>query len=193
MNMKLSEANIRVVLLRSLRDNAANAVQEEVKIEGGTARIDVVSFGNEIVGYEIKSDFDNFNRMSNQIHAYNRVFPKIYFVCGQRHLNYALAILPDWWGIMQALPTESGLHLQNIREAKPHAGQDPYSVASLLSREDAINLLDSYKAAVRPCSSIRTIWEAMALHIPLRKIEESIVHMKLKSEPNTTLSLFQHD
>lgn len=190
MNEKLTEATIRNTLLRSLNNASGCTVLEEVKIEGGTSRIDVVAFGHEIVGYEIKSDFDNFDRMANQIHAYNRVFPKINLVCGKRHLDYALAILPSWWGIILVSPVDDDQMLEQIREAKSHDRQDPYSVASLLNKQDAVELLKSYRCPVRPRSNLRAIWETMASSIPLRKIEDAIVQNLSNSSPVMAMPLF---
>lgn len=191
MSEKLTEAVIRDALLRALQDVSGSIILEEVKIEGGTARIDVVSFGNEIVGYEIKSDFDNFDRMANQIHAYNRVFPKINLVCGKRHLEYALAVLPSWWGIIQVSSADGCPQLHQIREAKSHDRQDPYSVASLLSKRDAVELLKTYRCPVRSRSNLRAIWEAMAESIPLRKIEDAIVQNLSNSSPSMAMPLFE--
>lgn len=190
MNEKLTELTIRNTLLRSLNKASECTVLEEVKIEGGTARIDVVAFGNEIVGYEIKSDFDNFDRMANQIHAYNRVFSKINLVCGKRHLDYALAILPSWWGIILVSLVDDDQTLEQIREAKSHDRQDPYSVASLLNKQDAVELLKFYRCPVRPRSNLRAIWEAMASSIPLRKIEDAIVQNLSNTNPVMTMPLF---
>jgi hypothetical protein len=190
MSEKLTEAAIRNALLCSLRNASESVILEEVKIEGGAARIDVVSFGDEIVGYEIKSDFDNFDRMPNQIHAYNRVFPKINLVCGQRHLDYALAVLPSWWGIIQLAVVDGQPQLQQVREAKSHDRQDPYSVASLLSKRDAVELLSAYRCSVRPRSNLRAIWEAMAKSVPLRKIEDAIVQKLSGSSTDMMMPLF---
>lgn len=191
MSEKLTEAIIREALLRALRDGSGNVILEEIKIEGGSARIDVASFGKEIVGYEIKSDFDNFDRMANQIHAYNRVFSKINLVCGKRHLEYARAVLPSWWGIIQVSSVDGCSQLRQIRRAKSHDRQDAYSVASLLSRRDAVELLKSYRCPVHSRSNLRVIWEAMADSVPLRKIEDAIIQSFSDSRPAMDMPLFE--
>lgn len=187
----LTEIRIRSALLQYLRDlPEPGFVAEEVKIEGGSARIDVVSFGAEITGYEIKSDFDNFDRMANQIHAYNRAFPKINLVCGVRHLDYALAVLPSWWGIIQGSLSSDQLHLHRIREAKSHNKQDPYSVASLLPKQAAINILKTYGCYVSPRLNLKEIWETIAEHITLRDIENTIIQNVSKPTSLAPMSLF---
>lgn len=187
---KLTETTIREALLKHLREKSNDVVLEEVKIEGGAARIDVASFGREIVGYEIKSDFDKIDRMSNQIHAYNRAFNKINLVCGARFLDYALAVMPAWWGIIQVSLCDGHPKLQKIRDASPHDRQDPYSVASLLSRENAVELLRLYSRPVRSKSNLRTIWETMAASIPLREIEGAIIHNLFNPPTSNMMPLF---
>ncbi len=188
----LTESKIRSTLLHCLRDMPElGIIAEEVRIEGGSARIDVVGFGVEITGYEIKSDFDNFDRMANQIHAYNRTFPKINLVCGARHLDYAIAMLPSWWGIIQGtLNSDDQLYFQRIRESTNHELQDPYSVASLLPKQAAIQILTTCGCAVHPRLSLREIWSKVAENVPLRNIEKAIVHNISGSNSLSSMPLF---
>jgi len=172
---KLTELIIRQALLRHLRKSSKVRVLEELKIEGGAARIDVATIGREIVGFEIKSDFDNFDRMSNQIHAYNRVFTKINLVCGVRHLEYAEAVLPSWWGLYRVEVRDGKTEVVRVRAARRHDSQDAYSLASLLDKQEAIALLRARHYSIQKAANLREVWSAMADAIPLREIEEAVI------------------
>lgn len=191
MLLKLKEAAIRDALVTQWLHQSSGRVVEEVKIEGGTARIDVAAFGDELEGFEIKSDYDNFDRLSNQIHAYNRVFRKITLVCGERHLAYAEAILPSWWGILQAVLIDDKIEFRPIRAPRSHDRQRPFSMASLLGKQQAIDLLKAHHCIVPPRLDRRQMWSIMAERVPLRTIERALLKaQKPASSQNIARSLF---
>ena len=51
------------------------------------ARIDVVAIGDEIVGYEIKSERDSLSRLTSQLAFYGDALPRLNIVVGSCHLN----------------------------------------------------------------------------------------------------------
>jgi hypothetical protein len=187
---KLSEAAIRKALICSLREGAGKLL-EEVRIEGGTARIDVATFGAHISGYEIKSDYDNFDRMSNQIHAYNRVFSRINLVCGPRHVPYAKAVLPSWWGIYRAEFHHSNIRIVEEKAARSHESQDAYSLASLIDKQYAIEFLRMHHFPIRKSASLREVWAGLAGAFSLQEIEQAVIQ-QLQSPPSysSSYSLF---
>ena len=64
-------------------------------------RIDVYTVSSrEFIGYEIKSDADTLKRLPQQIVSFNRLFDRMYLVCGSKHLDEALQLIPDWWGVI---------------------------------------------------------------------------------------------
>lgn len=50
---------------------------------------------NEIYGIEIKSEFDTLNRLDGQVKEYQKVFDKVIVVVATKHLDHALALLPE--------------------------------------------------------------------------------------------------
>lgn len=171
----VTEAEIRSTLLASLaRKRAAHQhVQEEFRIERGGARIDVAVFGKTMIGYEIKSDLDTFTRFSNQIHAYNRVFDEIYLVCGPTHAQAALGIIPSWWGLLMAKRSTKGkIVLEVVRKAQTNPRQDPFSLASLLWKEEAIAAIQQQDHIHLPkTASSHLLWESIASAFPLDAVK----------------------
>ncbi len=97
----MTESQLRSALrsyLEGTSPTGAGRIVEELGIERGAARIDLALITDRLVGFEIKSDQDTFDRLSNQIHAYNRVFDEITLVTGPALLDDALRLLPPWWG-----------------------------------------------------------------------------------------------
>ena len=94
-------------------------------------------------GYEIKSDKDTLNRLPEQMAEYNNVFDKITLIVGKSHLHEAIKIIPDWWGITIAkVNSESETVFYPIREAVENPKQDFRSIARLLWREEALQILE---------------------------------------------------
>jgi hypothetical protein len=95
-------------------------------------------------GFEIKSDRDTLNRLPSQREAYNSVFDKVTLVVGAKHFVDAFKIVPNWWGIETAHLDENGsVFFNTIREAGENPKQDEISIARLLWKNEALDLLES--------------------------------------------------
>lgn len=145
-----TDKNIRVAL-RSVLDkhletycstNSAN-IFEEFGVQHGAARIDIAVVNGVMHGYEIKSDRDSLERLPEQINEFNAVFDKITLVVGKRHLYDAINMVPDWWGITIAkMDLNGSVFFQDIREPEENQNQSRVSIARLLWRDEALQILD---------------------------------------------------
>lgn len=180
--MNITETEIRIALLKQLARRAkTSSVQEELRIEQGSSRIDVAVIGKRLVGYEIKSDADTFQRFSNQIHSYNRVFDEIILVCGPKHIDAAQIVIPSWWGLIAAQRSaKGGVVLKKVRGAGTNAKQDPFSLASLLWKEEALELLDDMATPGSKRASSDVLWEQIALTLPLAAIKSFVKETLVK-------------
>lgn len=59
----------------------------ELGIKHGKTRADIVIIGENLIGFEIKSDEDTLSRQTAQIRAYNDVFDKVTVVVGIRYVQ----------------------------------------------------------------------------------------------------------
>lgn len=145
--MPISEKELRAYVRALVAARAAqdgSRTYEELQIEHGSARVDLAVIGAELHAYELKSDADNFGRLHNQIHAYNRVFDRITIVTGPLHAQGALKVVPSWWGVMCVGRDADGeLVSQELRQAQPHDCQVRESLAMLLWREEALIALQA--------------------------------------------------
>jgi len=165
----MTESQLRDALrshLAGLLAVGGGRIVEELGIERGTARIDVALITDRLLGFEIKSDLDTFDRLSNQIHAYNRVFDEITLVTGPALLEDALRLLPSWWGVMvPECDAEGAIALSVVRAAEKNPIQQALSVAMLLWKPEAIEAL-----AAQTGRDIPGRWASAKVHAMLAEI-----------------------
>ncbi len=115
---------------------------EELGVHHGTARIDIALINGTMHGYEIKSDRDTLDRLPEQVNEFNTVFDKLTLVVGRRHLYQAMHIVPDWWGVVIAkFDSNNHLVFQTIRKPDHNKEQVGVSIAGLLWRKEALQIL----------------------------------------------------
>lgn len=146
-SMTTNDKIIRDALKESLKklhsDDPKLIIVEELGIMHGAARVDIAVINGTLHGYEIKSDQDTLLRLPNQMDIYNAVFGQITLVVGKSHLYDAINIIPDWWGITIAkIDVDESIIFQSIREPTNNKQQDNISIARLLWRSEALDILE---------------------------------------------------
>lgn len=95
----MNAKEIREILISYLKaTNGEIRIYQEKSI--GSSICDVMTVRDKLIGYEIKSDLDNYVRLNEQVKAYNLFFDKNYLVVSDGHLNSASAKIPNHWGII---------------------------------------------------------------------------------------------
>ncbi|UZH06419.1 sce7726 family protein [Heyndrickxia coagulans] len=97
----LTDFDIRAKLIEKLHKENMNKhyrVIEELAICDGLARADVVVANGVLHGFEIKSDHDSLDRLSNQIACYDKTFDKITIVVGKKFADKIHEYVPKHWG-----------------------------------------------------------------------------------------------
>ncbi len=155
----ISERQLRVLLRDHLQSQTVEPgarLFEELAIEQGSARVDLAVVGSKIEAYEIKSDFDSFSRLHNQIHAYNRVFDRITIVTGTVYTAAALELMPSWWGVWSVIHrTNESLELNVVRSALDNPNQSLRSMAMFLWRDEAFAILKAETGTAPPKRSTK--------------------------------------
>lgn len=159
---------------------------EEFGIKHGVARIDIAVINGIMHGYEIKSDRDTLERLSEQMNEYNAVFDKLTLVVGRRHLYNAINIIPDWWGIMAAkVDINKKIVFYNIREADNNPEQIGVSIARLLWREEALRILEEQNRAKGVRSKPRDlIYKRLASVLDIETLKDQVKYTLLVSRKN---------
>jgi hypothetical protein len=146
----MNDANIRLalkhtVLLEHIQDSDT-VVVDELGLRHGATRVDIAVINGLLHGYEIKSDRDTLERLLPQVRLYNSVLDRATLVVGSRHLDAARELIPTWWGIEMAEMQGNSLVFCRLRDPLPNPQIDPLSVAKLLWREEALQLLIEHNA-----------------------------------------------
>lgn len=141
-----NDTSIRVALKKYLecrhsKDDKVRII-EELGVSHGAGRIDIAVVNGIMHGYEIKSDQDTLQRLSEQVAIFNAVFDKITLVVGKHHLYDAINMLPDWWGIIVAKNIGGHILFNRIREEDFNNNRDGISLARLLWRDEALRILE---------------------------------------------------
>lgn len=161
-----SERRIREALVGDLSEvllhETDTIVLQELVVALGEARIDVVVANGALHGYEIKSDYDSLERLPGQTAVFSRVFDEMTLVCGRRWAKSAEAAVPRWWEIVIAEEVQGEFVLRQVRPGGRNPSPDSFAVASLLWKQEAIDLLPlNWRSRLRS-KPRRMAWEALA-------------------------------
>lgn len=162
---------------RNLKNRPNSLLIEELGVHHGAARIDLVLVNELIHGYELKSDSDTLDRLPDQITQYSSVFDKMTIVVGYKHAYSALQMVPDWWGVKLAhMGTRGAVHISAARSALRNPAQDSRSLAELLWRNEALDLLEQFDNLNGLRSKPRSvIYDTLATCLDIEQIREFVV------------------
>ncbi len=91
----------------------------------------------------IKSERDTLRRLPKQVQYYSAVLDYATLVVATNHLEHARAAgVPKWWGIVEARSTDGEVRLRRRRSARRNARIDPFTLCTLLWREEALAELE---------------------------------------------------
>lgn len=184
----ITESELRAFVRERLSERASAPgarMFEELGIERGAARVDMALVDEGLEAFELKSDLDNFGRLHNQIHAYNRVFDRITLVTGATLSEAALDVMPRWWGIWAVRRLKNGnLSLKRIRGAAMNPRQETRSLATLLWREEAAAvLLDETGESPSKRATRAQLCESIAEQVQLQPLRRQVARRLVSRQP----------
>ncbi len=156
------------------KDDTDTLIVEEMGVWAGTVRIDIAVINGSLAGFELKSDRDTLARLPAQAELYSRVFDEVTLVVGKRHIDKAAGMIPVWWGIVKA-EQDGDLLLNVIRPAMRNPSPEPYLVAELLRKDEAVAILEKYDLAHGWRSKrIKAVHERLAHELPFTVLAEQV-------------------
>lgn len=182
----LRDSDVRLAAYRRLLTHAQacpdTLVINELGLDHGRCRIDIAVINGHIRGVEIKAEADTLERLPRQASAYGDVVDKALLILAPKHLEPAMMMVPEWWGIMVAeRGTSGGVKFRRIRPERANKGIDPLILARLLWRQEAQALLRGLGAPERELRVPREeLYQWIISELPLRKLA-SAVRAALKS------------
>jgi len=181
-------------MLRRYHADQSTLVLDELGLMHGACRADIAIINGRLIGFEIKSDKDSLSRLEKQIIAYNAVFDHIAIIISERHRLAVVQRVPKHWGIVLTVRGKRGaIHFKTQRKSKINPGISPVSVAQLLWKREAIEILQNLGPPPLLLKSPRAkLYRYLSKHLPLDQLK-STVRTYLKNRPNwrnrTPLSL----
>jgi hypothetical protein len=178
------DPDVRLLLkeyLEEVHRGTETRLLEEVGLCQGDVRVDVVAVNGELSGFEIKSPSDTLARWPNQCRLYSKVVDRAWLVAPMKALDKAQA--PDWWGLIGVFELEDRLALRVVRDAQPNPKLDPKSIARLLWRDEALEVLrGAGRARGVMTKSRRHVWKRLVESVALDDLRAS-VRAALKRRP----------
>ena len=151
-NRLVGDEPIRQALKARLRQAAPRdrdvAILDELGVLRGQVRIDLALIDQHIEGFEIKSDLDTLRRLERQTELFGSVFERMTLVTVQRHLEAAMSVVPDWWGVWVVRSIGGDMQFECRRSTFPNPDLQFRALVELLWLNESLRLLAS-KNAVR--------------------------------------------
>lgn len=173
----IREAAHATLLLRA-RACPDTIVIDELGLDHGACRVDIAVINGHIRGVEIKADADILDRLPRQIAAYGAVVDRATLIAAPRHLDKAIALLPEWWGVMSAELRPSGkVRFRIVRPERVNRGVDPLMLARLLWRPEAVAILRDLGATAKLLRQPREdLYRALVTALPRRLLARHVRH-----------------
>lgn len=137
-------------------------------------RADVVVVGRTMAGYEIKTECDTLRRLPRQVAAYGRLFDTCTVVLAERHLDAALDLVPEWWGVVAYVNSERPLAFREVRPATANISVDPETLVRLLWRAEVRVALLALGTDPDPRASRASMWQHLLELIDLGRLKEIV-------------------
>ena len=106
LNYYACERVIKYYFIDFLKNAMHDIVAFEMSI--GDSRIDICRINGKLCAYEIKTEYDNYDRLASQMSDYVRAFEKVYVVVPMQNVSI----------IKAHIPPESGIIAYRIRDDK---------------------------------------------------------------------------
>ena len=186
---KAAKAALLTALRRSRR-LASEAIVSELVIDKWANRADLVTVGDELVGYEIKTRTDKLVRLLGQLESYSQTFERVYVVAATRHMNAILSTIPAHVGIKEIVDFGAGCEVRDVKPAGLSPALSAFNSLQLLPAIEIKRLLTL--AGKRPSNRTRCNLVDQAEKLPLMVIRKFLASY-LKTRYGRTSQSFMTD
>jgi hypothetical protein len=184
-----TDAEIRTALhrkaLRAFHHCNETLVIDELGLAHAKARIDVAVINGSVHGFEIKSAADTLTRLPQQLKFYEQCLEKLTIVCAEKHIVGVRELAPRWCGITKVTKgPRGGIMFITVREPKRNPNIQPYRLAHLLWRSEAVAILTQANASPKVLRAPRkTLYKLLAAKFSVAEITAFIKQsMALRQE-----------
>lgn len=141
MKYYVCERVVKYHFIRHLKDAAHDIVAFEMSI--GDSRIDICRINGKLCAYEIKTEYDNYDRLSTQMKDYLNSFEKVYIIVPIQKVDIVKNYIPEKCGIITYRTNSAGDMLFSYRKAAQENICDIDFCLNSLSSADLVKILKS--------------------------------------------------
>jgi hypothetical protein len=171
-----TDAEIRAALhrkaLRAFHECNDTLVIDELGLAHAKVRVDIAVINGCVHGFEIKSAADTLTRLPLQLALYEQCLEKLTIVCAEKHISGVRQLAPRWCGIIKVTKgPRDGIAFITVREPKRNPNIQPYRLAHLLWRSEAVAILSRAKAPPQVLRAPRkTLYKSLAAKFSVEEI-----------------------
>jgi len=187
-------------MLRHQHADAETLVLDELGLMHGACRADIAIVNGRLIGYEIKSEKDSLYRLKDQITAYNAIFDGVAIIVTKRHHAAVRLSIPKHWGIILSTKGKrGGINFSVRRKPKKNPHVKPMSVAQLLWRNEAAEILYEIGAPKKLFKlPRRELYRHLSKQLPIEKLKITVrsyfkkrANWRCRPQPSEGGDLFQ--
>lgn len=177
-------------------------VVDELGLRHGSGRADIAVVNGRLVGFEIKSDNDSLARLKKQITLYDAIFDSITIVVGVKHSSVICRRVPRHWGVVLAqVGKRGGVKFQTKRRARANRRVDLLSVAQLLWKIEALDMVREITPSAKILRLRRSqLCEYLSKNVPADKLKGEVrsrlrnrLNWRDRKQPSRCGDLFRRD
>lgn len=173
---RANDPDVRALLkeyLDAIHQGTETVLLDELGLCQGDVRVDVAAVNGELAGFEIKSPSDTLARFPKQCRIYSKVVDRAWLVAPLKALQKAE--IPDWWGQIGVFELDDRLALRVVRPAALNPKIHPMSLARLLWRDEALEILrDGGRSRGVMTKSRRVIWKRLIESVALDDLRAAV-------------------
>lgn len=140
--VRLYDKDIREPMFDYLEERLGKIRIFEEKIMG-RSRADVIILTDEsIIGIEIKSDADTYERLKRQVRDYNKYCDYNYVAVGKSHEKQVHKHIPQEWGIFVISMEDGAIQIREMRAAQTNSKMKVKAQITMLWRPEIQNILE---------------------------------------------------
>jgi hypothetical protein len=175
----MRDIDIRRELLREMHrrhdGELGTLIMPELGLCQGMARVDLAVVNGSVHGYEIKSEQDTLVRLPGQAEIYSRTLEFVTIVVSPSHAQKVNNAVPSWWGIWTAIEYENGMTLRPERDSRPNPKIDPFALAQLLWRDEALDALAHRGLDIGMRSKPRSeLWRRLGSNLTIEELGDVV-------------------
>lgn len=178
MNDSIIRSAFHTTVLKKAHAQEGAFVIDELGLKNGESRADIAVLNGKLIGYEIKTEKDNLNRLAGQVKAYSEVFDKAYIITSSKHLAKVIETIPEWWGIYLILDKpRKGYTFATFRKATSNKHKDSYGLVQLLWKSEVIEILNvHFNQATKARQTKDELYYLLAEQCSITNLSQIVLH-----------------